>query len=79
MGGTDDRLNGPCNWGTPAGPCGEKDTHPYKGGAFCDPHSPWARAGHPKPGTSAKTNDENETRSLHDGDQQSTPLPGAAA
>lgn len=57
---TQDRLNGRCIWGLPTGPCGATPTHPYKGGAFCDPHSPWARNGHPKPGTPAKTDDEQQ-------------------
>lgn len=50
MGGAEDRLNGPCIWGTPAGRCGATPTHPYPCGAKCDPHSPWAHAGRPRPG-----------------------------
>lgn len=54
MTGTLDRLNGPCTWGTPTGPCGDTDSRPYKEGPRCDTHSPWARRGRPPPGPPPK-------------------------
>jgi hypothetical protein len=36
------RLNGPCSWGTPAGPCG-RPSRPYPCGPRCDEHRPGAQ------------------------------------
>lgn len=49
-----------CRWHTAAGYCGSTQVHEYPCGMRCDEHSPWARAGHPRPTTPAQQRQEQQ-------------------